>query len=796
MNNLQLKYTEFSNLLTETINKVWLDKKNLESMNALAEGQKVITDAIIIFGDVTAIAVEKTEKIQKSEDNYFELLLTHYSFVPQLKALSILWRDILFETQKAQVKLLDSKITPTQFEKFKAISNQNVKAAAENLTDYCSKQTVLITEKTTKKKILENWEKQDFPWEVYKMQFIAITEQSIDLNEKYNILEINSKGFLTIHTLIGENIAICKVKIEEKEQLVQKVIDFIDEHLDLKFGKIATFVKNSELQIEHQEFQEPFSTAFQEHLKILGDRVSVPVGIEEGLISVKDVNFRRDARFWIESEILPLLYEAWEIMEYISDSLKMALVNIHNRTTLLSNEEKEGKLKSVEKVEIIAPLNLFLEKTAVWTADLTRLFDLINNRIDQTFLLSSVYNLNENFLSVRLQSTINQFKFKQNRIFEKAENLFHRLTGRIQDFKTTVEQESALSTSEKVVRYIETHQATAENQEYSSIFLTKGYIGESFWVERKLDMQHVETIIQQWNKGFRGSIVLHGKRFSGKSLFGEMIALRFFRNRFIRLTPTGLINLEGRKFQAENNLSDALEFIKKHGTNDKYLVWIDDIELWSSTKFSISENIRTLKKYIDNYSDKIFFMISMSNWLKAHLNKIYTIDKIFQTAFNLDKMDLEEMQRAIIIRHGATHQTLLNSKGESVTPNEFSKIATKVCRIAHGNIGEALNLWALCTKKMGDEQVKHVSNPGATMPDFLTPDTAIVLSAIMMEKRTNEYRLRKLFGQPFNDKYRNIVQRLISVGLLNRHIDNQLEINEIVVNEVGRLLAEEGYLIF
>lgn len=796
MNDLQLKYIEFSKLLAETIDKVWLAENNLAYMNALADGQKIIADAIIVFGDKTTLAIENTEKVLKSDDNYFELLLTHYSFIPQVKAVLILWRDILFETQKAQVKLLDAKITLAQFEKLKARSNKDIKIAAENLTNYCAKQTALATEKTTKKKVLENWEKQDFPWQVYRKQFITITEQSIDLNEKYNVLEINSKGFQTIHVLIEENIAICKVKIREKEHLVQKVIDFIDEHIDLKFGKIANFVKNSELQIEHQEFQEPFSTAFQEHLKILGDRVAVPVGIEEGLISVKDVNFRRDARFWIESEILPLLYEAWEIMEYISDSLKMALVNIHNRTTLLSNEEKEGKIKSVEKVEILAPLNLFLDKTAVWSADLTKLFDLINNRIDQTFLLSSVYNLNENFLSVRLQSTINQFKFKQNRFFTQAETFFHRLTGRIQHFKTTVEQESALSTSEKVVRYIETHQSTSNNQEYSSIFLTKGYIGESFWVERKLKMQHIETMIQQWNKGFRGSIVLHGKRFSGKSLFGEMVALRFFRNRFIRLSPNSLISLEGRKFQTDNNLSEALEFVKKHGTNDKYLVWIDDIELWSSTKFSISENIRTLKKYIDNYSDKIFFMVSMSNWVKAHLNKIYAIDKVFQASFNLDKMNLEEMQRAIIIRHGATHQTLLNSKGELVTPSEFSKIATKVCRVSNGNIGEALNLWALCTDKIGEEQVKHTFKPGAGMPDFITPDTAIVLSAIMMEKRTNEYRLRKLFGQPFNDKYRNIVQRLISVGLLNRHIDNQLEVNEIVVNEVGRLLAEEGYLIF
>lgn len=796
MNPLQLKYIELSKLVSESIERVWSEENNLDYMNALANYQQKIVDTIIVLGDETAETLANSEDLEKEAAYYFELLLTHYNFIPQLKRFIILWRDILFESQKAQILLLDNKISPTQFEKYKKKAKVSVDAAAEILTDYIAQQTALLTEKSNKKKILTNWEKQNFPWLVYKKQLLALAEQSIDLNEKYNILEINSKGFKQIHSLIRDNISICKSSVTEKEILVQKVIDFIDENLDLKLGKVANFVKNTELQIRHQEFQTRFSNAFQEQLSVLGDKIAVPVGTEDGMIAVKEVAFRKDARFWIESEILPLLYEAWEIMEYISDSLKMALVNIHNRTTLLSNEEKEGKVKSIEKAELIAPLNLFLEKTGVWAFDLEKLFRLINMRLNNAFVLSSVYNLDENFLSVRLQSTINQFRFKQNRLFTQAETFFNRLTGRIQDFRTTVEQEGALSTSEKVVRYIETHKPTGENHDYSSIFLTKGYIGESFWVERKLRMEHVETIIEQWRKGFRGSILLHGKRFSGKSLFGEMVALRYFRNSFIRLTPNGIINIEGRKLQIDGDLAEALDFVIKHSVKDKNLIWIDDLELWTSNKFSISENVKVVKRYIDNHSNRVFFMVSMSNWLKAHLNKIYQIDKVFQTAFSLDKMNLEEIQRAIIIRHGATHKTLLNTKGEIMTPKEFSKLATKISRLANGNIGEALNLWALCTEKVDEEKVKHEFKPGTMMPNFINPDIAIVLSAVMMEKRTNEYRLRKLFGQPFNDKYRNIVQRLISIGLLSRHIDSQLEINELVVNEVGRLLAEEDYLIF
>ena len=65
-----------------------------------------------------------------------------------------------------------------------------------------------------------------------------------------------------------------------------------------------------------------------------------------------------------------------------------------------------------------------------------------------------------------------------------------------------------------------------------------------------------------------------------------------------------------------------------------------------------------------------------------------------------------------------------------------------------------------------------------------------------MEKRTNEYRLRKLFGSPFKEKYQHLIQRLISVGMLTRHMDGWLEINEFAVNEVGKLLERKQYLKF
>jgi hypothetical protein len=159
-------------------------------------------------------------------------------------------------------------------------------------------------------------------------------------------------------------------------------------------------------------------------------------------------------------------------------------------------------------------------------------------------------------------------------------------------------------------------------------------------------------------------------------------------------------------------------------------------------------------------------------------------------------MSVTEIQKAILIRHGATHTILVDDFGNELTKNNLRKITNQVSKATNGNIGEALNLWSICIQTADEEKVKFNFHQGSPMPDFINPDIGVILSSIMMEKRTNEYRLNKLFGKAFKEKYINIVQRLISVGLLVRHLDGWLEVNECVVNEVGRALDREKYLKF
>ena len=353
-----------------------------------------------------------------------------------------------------------------------------------------------------------------------------------------------------------------------------------------------------------------------------------------------------------------------------------------------------------------------------------------------------------------------------------------------------------MSHSEKIVRVIKSRTEDPSNSHYTSIFLTKGYIGESFWVGREKELQHAKSIIDNWKLGFQGAIIIAGRRFSGKTLFGELVAHHFFANNTIRIRPNTLTKFNGRQITPEFDLKEALNFVTKYSLNSYPLVWIDDLELWQNANIPLSQNVRALKKCIDNYSDSIFFIVSMSNWLHAHLQFFHDITQVFHTVINVDRMAVREVREAILIRHGATHKMLVNEMGQQVSSPQFQKMVDKIYREAEGNIGEALNRWSYSNKKIDDENVFHQNDNHYALPNFLTSESAILLTAIMMSKRTNEYQLRKLFGPSFTQKYAAVLKRLLSIGLLKRQLDGWLEISESVVNDLGKMLEQQRYLKF
>jgi hypothetical protein len=794
MKNFQTIFTDFESIVDLTIQKTWDTRNVVDYLEELGKGSEILTKSILEIGD---FSLEQLKSNNQRGPDTLPYYLIHFLWIDQAKGFLILWRNILFQAQKAEIFRLEEKISQTEVEKLKAQSKHIVLAAASDLNTFFEKEFQRISNlKKGPEKQISQWFLQQNPYPVYRKQLENLPPQCRQLLAKHEELQSISAVLIQIKTLIAKTISDCNNQIHSTQALSNRVIDYINENAVESVGKIPSFLEGLEEEIIPSFHINTFIPSLNDISSSFKTKTQIPINTHEGLLQLKEINFQKSVQQWLESQILPLLYEIWELTENAEKGLKMSFLNILNRTVLLSNEIKEGKKPDFKKENLSQPLDSFLKKKVEWEKGVSEMQSIITKRLQESFGVFSIYHVQQDFLPIPLNSTINQFKLKQNKWWVGIQNWGKGQVNLLQKFKSSVQLEETRSISEKIVRLIENRKTDSENSQYSGVFLTKGYIGETFWVGRNEELQHIETLITQWKSGYRGAVILTGQRFSGKSLFGDLVVNRYFPKDHIRLLPNTVFKVQGRQFNSTYDLGESLDFIRQHSLPHRRSVWIDDLELWSDPNLSLSQNVRRLCDFIDRYSGQIFFIVSMSNWLKEHLQNIHDIDKKFQVEINLDRMNVAEVQEAILIRHGATHKVLVNEKGKEISPQAFQKITDKIYKITERNIGESLKEWAFSIRKFDDDSVTYVPKTAFVLPDFIDPDTAVLLTVLMMEKRTNEYRLRKLFGMPFKEKYGSIVQRLVNVGLLTRHLDGWLEINEMVVNDVGKLLSQKDFLRF
>lgn len=788
----------FDTVLDSTVSQTW--NKDSDHLESLVSDVDKITHHILEIGEFVSTSLDKNSlEIGEIIPSY----IVQYTWMEEAKSFLVLWRDVVFEYQKSLVLEANQKISSEHLEQLRTSSKEVIDKGVGHLKEFLEKEKGELAKNPRKQKSkISDWKKIKSPWATYRKQIETINEQCKKLAVQNQSLLQATAIFQGIEEVIQQNITASKIEIDQLKNLANEAIELVEENVKEKPGKLSTFLENMESKLETSHHLELLNISVDQKIASLEENTQVPIETEGGLLLFREVNLRNNSKLWLESEVTPVIYEFWEVNDQILNSFKMSLMNIRNRAMLFSNELKKENIVKEEldprfnQEKFCYPLNSFLHKTTALEHELNDLTGTIQERLSKEFLVSEIYNTKNNFLPVPLQTTINQFRLTQNPWVLYTQNWFKKQVNLFQKFKNTVEKEDALSVSEKIVRYVQNKNAPTDNHQYSNIFLTKGYMGKSFWVGRKIETERFKNIVDQWKLGFRGAVILTGQRFSGKSLFGEYVSTLHFPQKSIRLFPNVTLKAGGRVLETTYDLGAAIDFIQKYSVNDQSLIWIDDLENWSDPNIPLGQNLRALIKAIDNHGGRMFFMVSMGNWMAAHLDTTHDIQKVFQAEINLDRMSAEEIKEAILIRHGATHKILVNKNNEEPSPQEFQKMTNGIYRNTQGNIGDSLSRWSYAIHKMTEEKVVYESPTNYALPDFLNPDVAIILTTLMMEKRTNEYRLRKLFGSPFQKKFNFIIQRLISIGILTRHIDGWLEVNELVVNEVGKMLEEKNYLKF
>jgi len=762
--------------------------------SALGTGATKLSTSIKEIGQKSASQLQNLPK-KAAKEAVLPASIISYLWAEDAKSFMLLWRDVLIQQQKAKIMQLDGKVTKAALLKLRQDSKEVLRnAATEFKACFEEEKRFLSTDTKDNQRVLKKWSLQHNPWSIYEPQIEQLAVQCREAEVLQNGLQNTTTGFQEIKELIHQTIASSQEELLFLKRTATQTMDYIEENIESKPGTVATHLEELEEEINIPTHFKNFTADLEGKISNLAAKMQVPIDTNGGMVQTKETNFKKTAQQWLDSEVVPILYEIWELTEGAEHSMKMSLVNIRNRAILLSNELKEGKEGTFKKDYYSQPLEALIKKVDNWTKDIKGLEQVIDIRLEDSFYVSAIYDAEKSFLPISLQSTLTQFTSGQNKLIKKARTQLTKPSSFIRQFRDTVSEEENLSSSEKIVRTIEDRRVDPMNAQYTSIFQTKGYIGESFWVGRESELQRMARLIEQWELGYRGSVIISGERLSGKSLFGDLIANKYFSKKIIRLRPNTNMNTGGRKWTTSYDLKEALTFVTSRGQNNRSLIWLDDLELWQSPTVPVSQNVRSLLEHMDSHASQFFYMVTISKWLEAHLKKTNVLDTAFQASISMDKMSYEEIQQAILIRHGATHKVLVDEQDVEVSPEAFNKMTASIYKSSQKNIGDALNRWAASIHQASEEEVIFRNLSDYQLPDFLSSNTALLLASIIKEKRTNEYRLRQLFGIAFKEKYSSILQRLLNMGILKRELDGMLKVNEKIVNELARLLERKKYL--
>lgn len=791
MNTSVDRLDQFIKSAYASIEEVYSKKELSDHLNAISSLYPQLVSELESIGSYYD-GISSNSKDWKDIDT--EKYIVLFYWLDDAKEFLILWRDVTLEQTKALHYYRDDKVSQMQVAEQMTRSQRILKECLFNLGLSYGRHYREI-DSPVSKSMIKDWSIQINPWPLYREQIKSLTEQTRSIGNLSNQIHRSSLGFNTIRRILSSY-------LDKREQNMIQIEQFADDAIScIKDLSVDSEVKEITAKIKridgvHHKLNKLFVSnhhleQIERILDDMTDRLSVPVSTDKGTLRVKELNLSKNTLQWLESEIYLILYEIEAIEDSLKNNLKMTLVNLKNRLTLLINgsNEDDGALvrEAVEK---------FKRQYQESAANHQDLLKQAQAKLTGEFNISDVFDVNRTFMPVTMEPSISNIDLTPQKLRHKVKQWMQTSFSLFSKYQDKAREERWLSTSEKIVRYIDAKRLSDSNNQYNHVFLVKGYIGESFVIGRSEEYRHLTEVYQKWKDGYRGSALITGQRYSGKSLFVEYANIKMVDGKAIMLKPGYPFEINDKPKQATHDIRETLNEITKYTTTLKPVVIIDDIEAWFDKDHSMAYNLRQISFIMDKYASKMFFIVTMSNWLKHKMDQLMDITASFQTVINLDRMSLDEIREIINIRQGATYKKLLNAKGTQLQPEEFDKITRKIYHETQGNVGDSLAKWAAHMRFVSVDTIQYHEGESYSLPDITDHDTLLVLETIIMSRKTNEYYLIRLFGDAFRTRYSQILQRLISTGLIVRNVDNLIQINPYAVNDIGRLLARKNYIKF
>lgn len=702
--------------------------------------------------------------VNKHVNEDLEVLFECFVIAPKLRFVFINIRDAYFELQKTKFTSAEESSKYLNFlneiDSFLTKSIQSVVADLKNSTS----------------KDISKYKNHINPWPEIKVQ-IETTCDQIELMSKNNL------------------------KIEEIELIFQKLENSTINNIDLmiKFmGEKITQHKTNKTNLREPSILKESAKEIAERTifnlrelesaskftESLPNELTLPVNINGHNLEYKEFTFRKMVNSWIDDEIMPIYYEIIELCEECRDESEMINSNIEN---YLKDEVRDNSKYQLSKIEILNSIESFIIKNYESIDSSNTFKGIIKGKLNAELKVKSAYNLQKLFFIENSKDINFVTKDKSSSVFASLTRWYNARLLPIVN-KNTVKKLHARNDPNQRWNEIAEERCHLPKNYYANIFFTKGLTGESFWIPRRDYEKELLSVINSWNNGYRGSALLTGNRHCGKSIFLEMMGKKYFPKKVVKFLPNQKVTLEGRILEATNHIMDVISFIDKNMGSTDMCYQFDDVELWQTADFPLGKVLEELCYHIDKNASKHFYMVCINTTCLDYYDPLYQIKKSFQITLDLSKTKYYLLRDMIVKRHLSTHNTIYDSNLDEIDANTFDNIVKETYNMANGNIGDALTWWSSLVRPNNEGKVIYERKIKKTLPNFWDIHEKTIIEYLLINRKSNEYLMRKALGPVFTNKYQPIVNRLISTGVINRITDGRLEINEMIVNDIQDLI--------
>ncbi|WP_158977028.1 hypothetical protein [Cellulophaga sp. L1A9] len=720
---------------------------------------------------------ENKEMAIDQKDTY----LLQYVLSEPLKDLIILHRDVLLQLQIGKHKNLEQQASDDSLEQLLNESKELLTNAVSYFISVIGKEEKQLHQfLATSKKIEAKTKHHLSPWEVYREQFKVLLAQfsfilTTSKKTEKNIIAFNEINQHT-HTVIDQVIKESEVLLEVSNTAVAK----IEAKEDSK--ELLSWIENCLALIAATDLnsKEEFTTDIENKINNL-DAYAIPVGTNQGYLLDKKINFNKSVKKWMDYNLLPLLMDLWDGNNNLNHFIKLSLLNL--KSSLKLGKENDNlivydiQLKSYQKIKKSLLENIETQKTIV---------SQIRQMLATEFLVSNCYNRDE-FLEVTIQNSINQYTSETNNLVAGFKSVFERLIAKFNQSYKKVVLEDPQSKIDKASNCISQRMYKEVNADYDTLFLNKKFIGDLFLVSRSSQEAKLKDAITQWNEGFNKSILVLGNRLSGKTTFIHHSTEVLLDQKTIKLNPNDSVTIEGRKIKTTKNLKEALDEVKKSSFSKKRILLIDDLELWRDDKNTLLNNTRALIDFIESESDNVLVIVTTNPSMAVHLNTRCNFSNVFSTHIDINKCNQEEIFKAVIIRHSATHRSVINSGNEPLTESQINANVTKLSKKLDHNIGEVLQAWTYGTTVTEDGSILY-KDSYLPFPDFFTKEEILIVKYTLLYTYISEKILKEFTGEFYETSLKSSLKRLINTKVILRNDVGLLKLNPVLNHDIYQIL--------